>query len=152
LNFFRGERYYLFEGIGLPPLKSLPVPWKEGCVGGAKISRLKILLYTTVHRKIRLIESNAKSCYLKKLTCKGTLGQVFICRRARTPYPPLHIVYVYSAYLFIQGRGEGWRVVPERRGDGQQSQSCVENTNMTNQSINSDKHLPQSPLKGNFFR
>jgi hypothetical protein len=35
-------------------------------------------------RKIRLIESNAK-CYLKKLTCKGTLRQVFICLRP----PPL---------------------------------------------------------------
>ncbi len=31
--------------------------------------------------KIRLTESNAKYCYLKKLTCKGTLLQVFICLR-----------------------------------------------------------------------
>jgi len=30
-------------------------------------------------RKIRLVESNAKCRYLKKLTCKGTLQQVFIC-------------------------------------------------------------------------
>jgi hypothetical protein len=29
------------------------------------------------NRKIRLIESNAKCRYLKKLTCKGTLRQVF---------------------------------------------------------------------------
>ncbi len=35
-------------------------------------------------RKIILIESNAK-CYLKKLTCKGALRQVFICLR----HPPL---------------------------------------------------------------
>ena len=28
-------------------------------------------------RKIRLIESDAKCCYLKKMTCKGTLRQVF---------------------------------------------------------------------------
>ncbi len=36
-------------------------------------------------RKIRLIESNAKFRYLKKLTCKGTSRQVFICLRP----PPL---------------------------------------------------------------
>ncbi len=29
-------------------------------------------------RKIRIIEVNAKCCHLKKLTCKGTLRQVFI--------------------------------------------------------------------------
>jgi hypothetical protein len=130
----------MFEGICLPPLKSLPVPWKEGCVGGAKISRLKIFFY-------RLIEGNAKGCHLKKLTCKGTLGQVFICRRPRTPYPPpLHIVYVYTVLINTgQGRGES---CTREKGIW----ACVENTNMTNQSINSDKHLPQSPLKGNFFR
>jgi hypothetical protein len=31
-----------------------------------------------IHRKIRLIEVNAKMRHLKKLTCKGTLRQVFI--------------------------------------------------------------------------
>jgi hypothetical protein len=36
-------------------------------------------------RQIRLIESNAKRCYIKKLTYKGTLRQVFICLRP----PPL---------------------------------------------------------------
>jgi hypothetical protein len=46
----------------------------------------------------------------KKLTCKGTLRQVFVCLRPRTPYrpPPLHTVYVYTVYLFTQWRGEGW--------------------------------------------
>jgi hypothetical protein len=32
-------------------------------------------------RKIRLIESNAKCRYLKKVICKGTLPQAFICMR-----------------------------------------------------------------------
>jgi hypothetical protein len=36
-------------------------------------------------RKIRLIESNAKCCYLKKLTYKGTCGRCSICLRS----PPL---------------------------------------------------------------
>jgi hypothetical protein len=35
--------------------------------------------------KIRLIENNAKCCYIKIFTCKGTLRQVFICMRP----PPL---------------------------------------------------------------
>jgi hypothetical protein len=34
-------------------------------------------------RKIRLIESTAKCLHLKKLTCKGTLRQVFICHRIK---------------------------------------------------------------------
>ncbi len=44
-----------------------------------------ILHQVRSHRKIRLIESNAKCRYLKKLLCKGTLWQVFICLRP----PPL---------------------------------------------------------------
>jgi hypothetical protein len=59
-------------------------------------------------RKIRLIEGNAKCRHLKKLTCKGTLRQVFICLRPRTPYPtPLHTVYVYMYSILIHtGKGE----------------------------------------------
>jgi hypothetical protein len=57
----------------------------------------------------------------KKLTSKGTLRQVFICLRPRPPYPkPLHTEYVYTVYLFAQERGEGGRVEPERRLEGQQ--------------------------------
>ncbi len=56
-------------------------------------------------RNIRLIEGNAKCRHLKKLTYKGTLRQVFICLRLRTPYTPLlHILYEYTVYLFTQGR------------------------------------------------
>jgi hypothetical protein len=45
--------------------------------------------------KTRLIESNAKCRYLKKLTCKVTLRQVFYRSEAppMTP-PPLHTVYL----------------------------------------------------------
>jgi hypothetical protein len=38
-------------------------------------------------RKIGIIEGNAKCRRLNKLTCKGTLRQVFVCPRPRTPYP-----------------------------------------------------------------
>jgi hypothetical protein len=81
---------------------------------------------------------------------------MFICLRLRTPYPapPLLIVYVYTVYLFTQEKG--WGVEPERRGGGATVHKAgVENTNMTVlylQSINSDKHLPQTLFTGQFLR
>ena len=128
-----------------------------------------VFLYLNMHerRKIRLIEGNAKCRHLKKVTSKGTLRQVFICLRPRTAYPPspLHTVYcTRTVHLFTQGRGEG-RELNQREGErgnrGEyRSQSWVDNTNMTEctqetgylQSINSDKHLSQSPFIGQFFR
>jgi hypothetical protein len=68
----------------------------------------------------RLKEGNSKCRHLKKLSCKGTLRQVFICLRPRTPYPPpVHTVKVYTVYFFAQERGGG-RTEPERRREGQQ--------------------------------
>ncbi len=55
-----------------------------------------------MRRKIRPIECKAKCRYLKKLTCKGTLWQVFYLSEAPLPsydpilLPPLHTVYVYT--------------------------------------------------------
>jgi len=55
-----------------------------------------------IRRKIRLIEGNAKCRHLRKLTCKGTLRQVFICPKAQNPIPYLPntlfacILYTYS--------------------------------------------------------
>jgi hypothetical protein len=40
------------------------------------------------HGLINFIETKAKCRHLKKFTCKGTLRQVFICLRLRTPYSP----------------------------------------------------------------
>ncbi len=57
-------------------------------------------------RKIRIVGGNAKCRHLNKLTSKGSLRQVIICLRPRTPYPPTLTVYVYTVYLFTQGRGE----------------------------------------------
>jgi hypothetical protein len=54
------------------------------------------------------------------LICNGTFRQVLICLKPRTQYPLLNIVYVYTVYLFTQGRGDGGRVVLKRRGEGQQ--------------------------------
>jgi hypothetical protein len=60
-------------------------------------------------RKIRLIESNEKCCHLKKLICKGTLRQLFIFLKPRTPYkPPPHIqsVNVYTVHTWKGGGGD----------------------------------------------
>ena len=86
----------------------------------------------------------------KKLTCKGTLRQVFICLS-----PPLHTVNILYTYSHREGV-EGWgRVEPKRRLEGQQftklGQKYQHMIEMYLQSINSDKHLPQSPFTGKFF-
>jgi hypothetical protein len=84
-------------------------------------------------KMIRRIEGNAKCRHLKNFKCKGTLRQVFICLRPRTP----HVVY---SILIHTGRGEGGGL-NQREGEtgniGEyRSQSCVENT---------------SPFPGKFF-
>ncbi len=102
-----------------------------------------------------LTEGNAKCCHLKKLTCKGTLRKAFICLRPRTPYPPslTHCIRVYSILtVFTQGRGG--IVEPEKRLEGQQFTKLgrkYQDNWMYQQSINFDKHLPQSPYTGQFF-
>jgi hypothetical protein len=56
--------------------------------------------------KMRLKESSAKYRYLKKLTCNGTLRQVFYLSLA--PSPSLHTIYVYTVHILIHtGKGEG---------------------------------------------
>jgi hypothetical protein len=89
----------------------------------------------------------------KKLTCNWDLRQVVIYLRPRTPYPTpssLHTVYLYTLYLFTQGRGEEGRV--ERGARRQQFTKLGRKYRLHLQSIHSDKHLPQIPFTGQFFR
>jgi hypothetical protein len=67
---------------------------------------------SVAYRKIRLIECNAKCRYLKKLTGKGTLRQVFYLSEAPSPpitpyFLPLTycLLYVYC-YSHRDGEGE----------------------------------------------
>ena len=59
------------QADGIESLKSIPGLLKSLIIPPLEQER----------RKIRLIENIAKCRHLKKLTCKGTLGQVFICLR-----------------------------------------------------------------------
>jgi hypothetical protein len=97
-------------------------------------------------RKIRLIEGNAKFCHLKKLTCKGTLLEVFICLRPRTP---AHSIRVYGIIIHT-GKGEGrGRVEPERRFT--KAGPKIPKLQYL-QSLNCDKSCRKVPLQVNFLR
>ncbi len=68
-----------------------------------------------------------------------------------TPYPLLYTCIQYT-YSHMEG-GKGGELTREK-ARGATVHSWVENTNMTDCiscSINSDKHLPQSPFTGKFL-
>jgi hypothetical protein len=62
----------------------------------------------------------------KKLCCKEYFAAGVYLTEAQNPISPT--VYVYTVYLFTQGSRERGRVEPERRGEVNSSQSCVENS------------------------
>jgi hypothetical protein len=64
-----------------PVMAGNETAWKTPTIMRTATARYRLALtHAATRRKIRLIESNAKCRHLKKLTCKGTLLQVFICR------------------------------------------------------------------------
>jgi hypothetical protein len=112
-----------------PPQSALHILEGEGEGGGTGqeciVARFAYLVLGAVHtfsfladlrggsvRKIRLIEGNEKCRHLKKFTSKGTLRQVFICLRPRTPIPRLADWFIYCIQYTYSHRegGRGGRV------------------------------------------
>jgi hypothetical protein len=73
---------------------------------------------------------NAKCRHLKKLTCKGTLRQVFICLRPKTPYPSPLTHYSVLIHTGKGGEGGEFDQREGNRGDTDQK-AGVENTDVT---------------------
>ncbi len=100
------------------------------------------------HGLINYTDTKAKYRHIQKLTCKGTLRQVFICLRTRTPYttPRTHCIqYTYSHSE--GGGGDSWTREKVRGATVHKAGSKYQHL----QFINSDKHLPQSPFTSQFF-
>jgi hypothetical protein len=106
------------------------------------------------HRKIRLIESNAKCRHLNKLTCKGTLRQVFLSEA-----PPLlgfclgglsfcrsqsHAVCIYCTTVLYFDTGKVGGAIVHQAGSKHQQDLTVSPV------IKSNKHPPQSSFTGHF--
>ncbi len=82
-----------------------------------KIPYFHFIRRNTTHRM------QCKGCHLKKLTCKGTLRQVFICLRPEPHTRPPYTMYMcIQVYLFTQGRGGGGDMSQRERERGNSSQ------------------------------
>ncbi len=86
---------------------SAPYCCRNKCTVSIRPQRIMYYTVRIYRRKIRLIESNAKWCYLKQLTVKGLCGRCFIFwgpllsydPRLHTPPPPLHTL-LYTCIMF----------------------------------------------------
>jgi hypothetical protein len=119
-----------------------------------RIEKTKNIAFGFEPQKDKTHRRQCKMSSSKKLTCKGTFWQVFICLRPCMPYtpPPLtHCKSVYSTYTYSDRKGRGGgRVEPEKRLEGQQFTKLGREHQhdwLCLQSINLHKHL-QSPFTG----
>ncbi len=116
------------------------------------------------HGLINNIGNKTKCRHLRKFTWKGSLRPMFVCLRnppllwPQTPCTPLHTVYVYTVYLFTQGKGGGEMHHAERRLERQQFTKLGRKYQhdwmyLHLQSEKTWKNLPQKvPLQVNFSR
>jgi hypothetical protein len=109
-----------------------------------------ILIVSVCGRKIRLIEYNAKCRFLKKLTCKVTLRQMFYLSEgpllSYEPIPPhTHCILVYSIIIHTGNEGRRANQREGSRGNSSQSRSKIP-TRLTVSLINSLKHQQRRHL------
>ncbi len=62
---------------------------------------------------------------------KGLAACVYLSEAQKSIPPLLHTPYMYTVYLFTQGRGEGGESNQREGWKGNSSQSWAENTNMS---------------------
>jgi hypothetical protein len=142
---------------------------KQGCSGPVPIGRALVFsdgvwAYAQQSRVyVERQDSHGRKCKMsssKKFTCKGTLGQVFICLRPppliRHHTIPIYALYTSTQYTFSHGEGgEGGRVESERRLEGQQFTKLgrkYQHDWLHLQSINLINTCRKVPLQVNFFR
>ncbi len=110
------------------------------------------------HGLINYKDTKAKCRLLKNWVC-GRYLSVWGPLPSYDPITPLHTVYVFTVYLFTQRRGWG-----PRGGESWTREKVsgatvhkagpkipIPNDWLYHQSMNSDKHLPQSYLTAQFF-
>ncbi len=51
------------------------------------------------------------------MTCKGLVAVVYQSEAQNPPYPATNTVYVYTMYLFTQGKGERGGELNQREGE-----------------------------------
>ncbi len=117
---------------------------------------VECMQYTPMRRTISLKEGNAKRRNQKNWSVKELCGRCLSVwgQEPHTPPPP-YTLYVYRIHIH-SGKGGGGELNQREGWRGNSSKSWVTNSNMTDctvylQSINHDKHLPQSPFKVLFF-
>ncbi len=116
---------------------------------------------TRLHGLINYICKHKSKCrHLKKFTCKRTLRQVFTCLR---PPPLLGFCLLWSSNFEGSESGQiqrdkllrnvisNWTQHPRRPSPPHTVQYQYQHDWVYLQSINSDKHLPQSPSTDQFF-
>ncbi len=96
--------------------------------------------------KIRLIEGNAKCRHQKNRPVKGLCGRCLSFWRPE-PHPTPPCILLYSILMHPSKGGE-----LNQRGNSSQSWVKIPTWLMYLQSINSFKHLPQSPSTGQVFK
>ncbi len=93
---------------------------------------------------------DAKCRHIKNWPVKGICGRCLSVLGPLPSYDPIHNVYVFTVYLYTQGR-ENWTREKVKGASVHKAGSKIQHDWLYLQSMNSDKHLPQSPCTRQIF-